>query len=56
VVAELLAGGVELVDLILPIGQDRHPLALLEGLPPVAQQELLELTGVSAATSRPCSW
>ena len=45
VLAELLAGGVELVDLLAPVGQDRHPLALLEGLPPVAQEGLLELAG-----------
>jgi hypothetical protein len=35
VLAELLAGGVELVDLLAPVGQDRHPLAVLERLPPV---------------------
>jgi hypothetical protein len=43
--AELLAGGVELVDLLAPVGQDRHPLALLERLPPVSQEGLLELAG-----------
>jgi hypothetical protein len=45
VVAELLAGGVELVDLLPAVGQDRHPLAPLERLPPVAHQDLLELAG-----------
>jgi hypothetical protein len=45
VVAELLAGGVELVDLLAPVGQDRHPVAVLEGLPPVAYQYLLEVGG-----------
>jgi hypothetical protein len=43
--AELLAGGVELVDLLAPVGQDRHPVAVLERLPPVGQQDLLELAG-----------
>jgi hypothetical protein len=45
VVSELLAGGVELVDLLAAVGQDGDPVPVLEGLPPVAQQELLELGG-----------
>jgi hypothetical protein len=44
-VAELLAGGVELVHLLAAVGQDGDPVPVLEGLPPVAQQELLELGG-----------
>jgi hypothetical protein len=45
VVSELLAGSVELVHLLAPVGQDGDPVPVLEGLPPVAQQELLELGG-----------
>jgi hypothetical protein len=48
--AELLAGGVELVNLTAQPRQDHHclrrvALGVLEGLPPVRQQGLLELAG-----------
>jgi hypothetical protein len=42
-VAELLAGGVELVHLIAAVGEDHHAVAVLERLPPVCQHRLLEL-------------
>ncbi len=44
-VAELLAGGVELVHLVAAVGQDHHAVALLERAPPVGQHRLLELPG-----------
>jgi hypothetical protein len=44
-VPELLAGGVELVDLVTAVGQDRHSAALPERPPPVRKHGLLELAG-----------